>query len=135
MKIETKGKIGKISSLGGPSRLKLQAAGRGLVRLVLCGLFSLAAVQPAMAAHKNNASFMVSVQVVHVCQYQIRNQPQQSSAVHVVMNGCSTQPQIITRGFATSVKQGLAGKNTTRYLLRKTHKTTGKGTRYIEINF
>lgn len=121
--------------MGRPLPGKLHAAGRGLVCLSLCGLLGLLAVPPALAAaHRGTTRFMVSVQVVRPCQYQIRNQPQKPSVVHVVMNNCSGRPTVAARGFATSGRQYLASRDKTRYLLRETG-NAATGNRYIEIDF
>ena len=96
-------------------RLGFHTPGRGIVCLMLFGLLSLTAVQPALAANSGVSHFMVSVQVIHDCQYQIQNQSQKQSVVHVVMSGCSGLPQIAARGFvtSTSTQQSSAGSATT----------------------
>ena len=136
MQKEAKGTTGEQTPLGRLGYPGL-TGGRGIVRLLLCGLLCLSAVKPALAATSAISHFMVSVQVVRDCQYQIRNQPRKPSVVRVVMSGCSGRPLITARGFITSAstRRDRTGGDTTHYLLREINNKAGTGRRYIEIDF
>lgn len=114
--------------------MRISAAWR-FASLLLLGLLAVAGMRPAAATPARTGHFMVSVRVVHHCQYRIGTSSRKSSVVRVVMHGCDGNPRISTRGFVAISKQNLAGSNTTRYLLRETHRISMAGARYIEIDF
>ncbi len=128
------GKAGGCAPLARPLHQRIPVSG-WVSGLILLALLSLVSVRPAMAAQAHTAHFMVSVQVVHDCQYQIKGQPQTPSVVHVDMQGCPGQPRILAHGFVAGNQEKLPGRDATRYLLRETHHASTARNRYIEIDF